>query len=276
MRFSKLVLITLVFHILSPYARAQNAQEKAAADRLTQTEERLRQAEQRVLAAEEKLRKESGQDDWETKIFPIRYVDPNELTRVLSMFRSNVSYSGGALRILSVRAPKEIMPAIEDTIKKLDVPMPRKDAELMIYVLMASDQANTAPLPSALQPVVNQLRNVLSYKGYQLVDTLIARGREGTGTNLGGILPVELGNFPGNITYNFRAGFRVVNPDGKDSLLRLEGMRFVLTVPINVQGQTMNLDINTDVDIPRGQQVVVGKASYKDRAFILVMNARFD
>ena len=75
---------------------------------------------------------------------------------------------------------------------------------------------------------------------------------------------------------SFRASFRIVNPDGKDSLLRLEGMRFVLTVPVNVQGNTMNLDINTDVDIPRGQQVVVGKASYKDRAFILVMNARFD
>ena len=252
-RFLTVVLLGLIVIVWSPDVHGQNTQQSAAA------EERARE-----------------QKDWETKVFPIKYVDPTELTRVLSMFTNSVSYSGGALRVLSVRAPKEIMPAIEDTIKRLDVPMARKDAELTIFVLMASDQANTAPLPATLQPVVNQLRNVLSYKGYQLVDTLISRGRDTSGTNSQGILPVEVGPYPGNVTYSFRAGFRVVNPDGKDSLLRLEGMRFVLTVPVNVQGQTMNLDINTDVDIPRGQQVVVGKASYKDRAFILVMNARFD
>src|SRR5436853_499746 len=95
--------------------------------------------------------------DWETKIFPIKYVDPSELQTALSLFRSDIKYSGGQLRVLSVRAPKEIMPAIEDAIKRLDVPMPRHDAELTIYVLVASDQLDSsAAIPSALNPVVNQ------------------------------------------------------------------------------------------------------------------------
>src|SRR5688572_16016036 len=105
MRFSKIVLITLAFYMLSPQVSAQTAQTKAETNK-------------------------DPQENLETKVFPIKYVDPTELTRVLSMFTNSVSYSGGALRVLSVRAPKEIMPAIEDTIKRLDVPMARKDAEL--------------------------------------------------------------------------------------------------------------------------------------------------
>jgi hypothetical protein len=132
-------------------------------------------------------------------------------------------------------------------------------------------------LPATLQPVVNQLKNVLSYKGYQLVDTLIARGRE-TNTNVAlvGALPIEHAPFPGNVTYRFGARFRVLNPDGKDAVLRLENMQFLLNVPVDTAGHTTDLQIITDVEIPRGQQVVVGKATYNDRAFILVMNAKFD
>jgi hypothetical protein len=223
--------------------------------------------------------REVEQRDWETKLFQIKYVDPGELQRALSMFRSNINYSGGSLRVLAVRAPKEIMPAIDDAIKRLDVPTSRKDAELTIFVLLASDQQGAAALPAPLQPVVNQLKNVLSYKGYQLVDTLIARGRDtntSTATSLEGTLPVDHAPFPGNVTYQFRAIFKTVNPDGKETVLRLDQMRFQLNVPVNAQGNTSNLQISTDVEIPRGQQVVVGKATYNDRAFILVMTAKFD
>ena len=265
-RLSQVIVVALSIYSLSPQLLAQNSQQRNDAVEV----ERLR------IQAEERARQEVEQRDWETKLFQIKYVDPGELRAALSMFRSSISYSGGGLRVLSVRAPKEIMPAIEDAIKRLDVPMPRKDAELTIYVLLASDQPSAAPLPASLQPVVNQLKNVLSYKGYQLVDTLIARGRETNMTYLAGTLPIEHASFPGNATYQFRGTFRILNPDGKDTVLRLEKMGFQLDVPIDPQGHTTNLRIDTDVEIPRGQQIVVGKATYNERAFILVMNAKFD
>src|SRR5262245_3277057 len=265
MRLSRVVLIAFSISGLVPQLLAQNPQQRNDAVEV----ERLR------IQAEERARQEVEQRDWETKLFQIKYVDPNELRAALSMFRSSISYSGGGLRVLSVRAPKEIMPAIEDAIKRLDVPMPRKDAELTIYVLVASDQVSTDPMLPPLQHVVNQLKNVFSYKGYQLVDTLVARGRDTTNpisTNLAGILPIEHAPTPGNVTYSFRGAFRILNPDGKDTVLRLDNMEFQLIVP----GSNSPLLIKTDVEIPRGQQVVVGKATYNDRAFILVMNAKFD
>src|SRR5689334_8695894 len=128
----------------------------------------------------EKLRiqaqKEIDEKDWDAKIFELKYANASVLQNALGIF--NVEVKSPGARLLAVRAPKQIMPAIEDVIKRFDVaPSGFKDAELTIYVLLADDQAGAArPLPAALQPVVTQLRNVLTYKGYQLVDTLIARG----------------------------------------------------------------------------------------------------
>src|SRR5262245_17382642 len=69
----------------------------------------------------ERAREEEEQRDWETRIFQIKYVDPGDLRGALTMFRSNITYSN-PLRVVSVKAPKDIMPAIEDAIKRLDVP----------------------------------------------------------------------------------------------------------------------------------------------------------
>jgi hypothetical protein len=232
-------------------------------------------AERLRVELAERARQEEEQKSWETKIFQIKYVDPNELWQALKMFRGNMTVSGGGLRVLSVRAPKEIMPAIEDAIKRLDVPTPRREAELTAYVLMASDQpqADTGTIPATLQPVVTELKKVLAYKGFQLVDTLIARGGEGREINLQGALPSIIGASSERTSYSL-IGRLTVQTDGKGSVLRISGMRFNLNSASGFPGQG-GVTIATDVEVPQGQQVVVGKATFVDRAFILVMTAKF-
>jgi hypothetical protein len=223
------------------------------------------------IQAEERQREEEEQRSWETRIFSVRYVDMGPLTNALSMFRAKMQASS-ELHVLSVRAPKEIMPAIEEAIKRLDVPQSRKEAELMIYVVIASDQPDPASaIPSNLNTVINQLRGVLSYKGYRLLDTLITRSNNTSNmvnpTTLSGSIALSETVRP---TYNFRSGFQIDNPDGKAPVLRLNGMQFTLG------GQGVNAGISGTVDIPQGQQVVVGKATLADKALILVMSAKFD
>jgi hypothetical protein len=222
------------------------------------------------IQADERARQEGDQRDWETKIFPVRNVDANQLGNALSLFRASVQ-PNQALRVVSIRAPKEIMPAIEDAIKRLDVPSPRLEAELTIYVVMSSDASGTGtPIPPALTPVFNQLKGVLSYPGYRLVDTLITRGsaRSSQYTTLSGTLMVSDSIRP---LYNFQAMFQVEDSDGKTPVLRLNQMKFNLNVPGGLSG-----GLSGDVEIPKGQQVVVGKTTMGDRALILVMSARFD
>ena len=233
-------------------------------------------AERLRIELAERARQETEQRDWETKIFPIKYVDPNELRVVLSMFRANIGNSGGSLRVLSVRAPKEIMPAIEDAIKRLDVPSLIKSAELTVYVLMASDRpdaATSSNIPTTLQPVVNQLKSVLSYKGFQLLDTLFARASDQRNVNLTGFLAIAGSTSPTN--YELKGQFRIDDRNEKAPILQIRNMQFLLRAPVDSQNY-QSLTINTDVDIPRGQQVVVGKTTFGDKAFILVMTAKFD
>jgi len=216
------------------------------------------------------------EQDWETKIFDVKYADLNALTGVLMMFRARISASP-ALRVLSVRAPKEIMPAIEDAIKRFDVPTPaKKSIELTIYVLSATDQQDTAPLPPPLQPVVTQLKNVFSYAGYKLLDTLIIRGADSEQTSTRGILPAF--TVATALTfYSFRGTFHVRSSDQNEPILRLDQMNFAVQVPVmtaGIQFQYTDVAIATDVEIPRGQQVVIGKATVRENALILVMSAK--
>jgi hypothetical protein len=222
-------------------------------------------AEKFKLELQERARKDVEQKDWETKIFPIKYVEPGELQTALSLFRSEIKYSGGSLRVLSVRAPKEIMPAIEDAIKRLDVPAPRNDAELVIYVLVASDQVDSSStIPPALNSVVNQLKGVLSYKGYRLVDTLMTRATSSfSPASLDGSLPISDTLKP---NYHFASYFQFANLDSKTPVLKLSRMSFQMGGVAGISG---------DVEVPQGQQVVVGKATMGERALILVMTSKF-
>ena len=253
-RFKAGLAIALLLVGIATSGLAQNPQQSNDAERL------------RVELAE-RARQEAEQRDWETRIFTIRYVDPAELRVVLSLFRGNFNFSGGSLRVLSVRAPKEIMPAIEDAIKRLDVPAPRRDAELTIFVLVASDQMDPGTIvPATLQPVINQLKGVLTYKSYQLIDTLIARSSDSRATvTLNGTVMIGAQM----ASYGFNGIFRMESADAKGPILRLAQMNFRL----QPSGQN-EVRISADVDVPQGQQVVVGKASMGERALILVMTSK--
>jgi hypothetical protein len=256
-RFLSLALLGSLFPLSSVAAQGQRQTSDPEVERLR-------------IQAEERQREEEEQRSWETRIFPVKYVDLFQLTQALSMFRAKMQ-SSPDLHVLSVRAPKEIMPAIEDAIKRLDVPQPRRAAELTIYVIIATDQPDpSAPgLPANLSPVLTQLKGVLSYKGYRLVDTLIMRS-----TNSGGPRAALSGQLMMSETlkpnYDFSAGFQIENPDGKNPVLRLSNMNF------NLAGAGLRAAVAANVEIPQGQQVIVGKATLADKALILVMSAKFD
>jgi hypothetical protein len=173
--------------------------------------------------------------------------------------------------MISVRAPQANMAAIGDAIKRLDVPqVGPKSAELTIYVLVGSDQDETLrPFPASLKPVVDQLKGVLSYKQFYLLDTLMATSVDNHHIQMNGdvrgLSPAGApGQPPRDTVYSFRADLRFGNTDQATALVRLSNLSF----------QIGSVWMNTDVDIPQGKQVVVGRATSGDRAFILVVSAK--
>ena len=115
------------------------------------------------------------------KVFIINHVGVNDLVRVLSVFPAELSgMERDNRRVLSVSAAPAVVAAIEETIKRLDVPPPPiKSVEITAYVLECATSGGPGTLPQELQGVLVQLKKTFSYSGCALARTLFTRGSDG-------------------------------------------------------------------------------------------------
>ncbi len=218
------------------------------------------------------------------RLFILKYADPNQLTNLLQVFGANVRQNT-EMHALAIEASPEAMTAIEDAIKKLDVPsaLP-KNIEMTIFLLVATD-STTPPgsaIPKDLDSVATQLKNTFPFKSYGLLDVLTFRTRTGQSvstTSSGGSFPI--GSRQVSVTSSVRIASISVESDG--STVRIDKMNDNLRVPVSTgsggltdtQFNYQDLGIQTDLDIKEGQKVVVGRLGIgHDQALFLVMMAK--
>src|SRR5580704_11366027 len=78
------------------------------------------------------------------KLFILKYADPEQLMGLIRVFDASAQPSKD-MHALAVTASPEAMAAIEDAIKRLDVPAPPvKNVELRVDLLVATEGANPA------------------------------------------------------------------------------------------------------------------------------------
>src|SRR5262249_42314739 len=148
-----------------------------------------------------------------------------------------------------------------------------KSIEITAHLLVASPQAESDTIPAVLKPVIDQLRAVMAYKSYRVLDTVLASGKEGDQIHQDGVLPKLNDADPNLPTFAFAVIPRITG-EGADQSVHLENLGLNLTVAIAGSGGPRTLNIGTAVDVKKGQQVVVGKATVQDRAVILVLSAK--
>jgi len=140
----------------------------------------------------------------------------------------------------------------------------------MINVLVASDQDEALkPISAAVKPVVDQLKGIFTYKQFYLLDTWLSTTIDGRDITLrGSVRGLEPPNngTPRDTPYNFNANLNIGMEAAMPSV-RLSRLNFYLTLGNGIS-------ITTDVDVPQGKQVVVGRATAGDRAYILVVSAK--
>jgi hypothetical protein len=230
-------------------------------------------------------------DDSVVKIFELKHVEPNGLKSILSVFPAqiNSAYSGRGY-VLSVKASKPVMDAVEEMIKRFDVPPPpppptpeKKNAELAIYVVVPTDAPiNNNAMPAALKPVLDQINTLFNYKGFHLLDTLLVRSpvsRPGEGSSQASASGTLALPSPAVSTYTFNANFLLRTTEGAQPYLFLDDMSFLVKVPRVPAPSTpemfYSVGITSDVEIKTGQHVVVGKTQAGGTSLILIMSARF-
>lgn len=213
----------------------------------------------------------SPAESYTEKLFVVKYADVYALRNLFKNFGAQVN-ADPTMRVLAVSGRRETVAAIEDAIKRLDVPSAEKNIELTGYVLLASAQASSQPEPPELGAVIRQMHSLFPYKSYRLLDVISLRTRDGGDAAVNGQLaPLPAGPADFRPSYSFNIGRAVVSATDAVRLVRLSGLRLSVVV-----GPGRSNTISTDIDLREGQKVVVGKASVNgaEEALVLVLSAK--
>lgn len=220
------------------------------------------------------------------KVFEVKHRDPRALLNAIVHLGSGFKGTGMSFsdefKTITVRDFPQNIVSIEEALKRLDAPEPsRPDIELKMHVLIAAGEEGPASqFPAELNDVVKQLQATLSYKSYHLLSSIIQRVRDGaedvrgSGTAQATNLVINPGKLlgPVNATYNYEIRGVSASPGaGPASALQLR--RFIFN--LNTGGVLGEANLKTDLGVRDGEKVVVGTASLKDKALILVLSARF-
>lgn len=220
---------------------------------------------------------------YRSRVFEIRHRDPESLLQVLGPLRSGTLVStisaSRDFRTISVRDYPENIATIEDALRRLDVPeTERSDIELHIHVLFASNtEGATNDAPAELRDVIRQLQSTLNYRSYYLATSFIQRTREGASVDGSGSLDtsrlVGAGIASPNATVAYNYDIRSVSlvpsiTQSQPPTVQLGRFNF------NAIGNIGSARIQTSTGVRDGERVVIGTASLRDKALILVLTAR--
>ena len=216
------------------------------------------------------------------KIIELKHTDVGTIRELLTVFGVQIRAGAAGSRVLAVSGNKESVAALEEAVKRLDVPQPaKKNIELTVYMILADGEAG-GKVPADLEGVVKQLRALFQYSSYQLMESFQLRTREDQWSELSGFAPPPIQSPLSSVKaiYQFKVRPSVL-PGDKTNTIRLDGLRFGLKMPAPAgsgnQWQYIDTGINTEADVREGQKVVIGKASAssdKPSAVVLVVSAR--
>jgi hypothetical protein len=213
-----------------------------------------------------------------TRFYDLKHASARSVERVLAMFSGGTNSDESANRVMWT-GPKELAPAIDDAVKRLDVPPPvAPSLELTFHILAASSSRQyERPLPPDLEGVAKQVKSVFSVSSVTLLETAMLRTSVGQrGRVQGKIKPWS----PGvqEAEYNITFGRVEISEDAKGKSVRVPELEFEMPI---VGGEGANkgvakVKLETSIDAREGQKAVVGKASVDrtDETILLVVTAR--
>jgi hypothetical protein len=181
------------------------------------------------------------------KVFTLKHVRVDDMARVLSVFPAEISgMERGNMHVLSVSAAPAVVAAIEETIKRLDVPLPAvRSVDLTAYVLECSPPGDGGTVQADLQDVVAQLKRTFNYSGCVVGRTLFTRASDGS--------RLQMDSREGSAGMYSLSAMLQVDSTEPTVVIRLRQLYF------NNSGPTQGGRLNGDIDIRDGQKVVLGR-----------------
>ena len=224
------------------------------------------------------------------KVFEIKHREPFGLLHAVSSLGSG--FKGAQMRhsdefkTITVRDFPENIAAIEEAIKRLDVPQPpRPGLEFRIQVLIASNTTvQGEDYTSDLNDVVKQLQSTLKYKNYSLMITSTHRTKEGGQVMNNGVAESKLFNVSvpsGNqIFYEYNMSqMSLDSSTSAGTTVQIGNFNFGLRIPLMIGAanspiQYQNVGFRSPVSLREGEKVVVGTTTMGDKGLIVVLTAK--
>lgn len=216
---------------------------------------------------------------FKSTVFNVKYREASSLAQVLrnlgSGFKGATIQSNSEFKTITVRDFPENLATMEEAIKRLDTPAtPRPNIELHMHVLIASNTGGgTADIPAELKDVLAQLRGTLTYKNYELASSVVQRLTQTERVLQGyGTAEIPSGNAAAPITampyeYYVNNVSLVQNATGAPSIQISD---FAFTSNIDNRDRAK---IQTALNLRDGEKVVVGTATLRSRALVIVLTA---
>lgn len=206
-----------------------------------------------------------------TVLVELRYADAEDLRPILSVLPLTVVVKP-ELNVVMLRGAPDVVDTAKKVIEALDAaPSPEPSIELRGYIVAVSKEStDRTGITGDLAGVVEQLEEIFDYRGFEVLDTVYLRIRQGSGGAVRGRLEA-----PGNSIYtlSFDRGWipgfdRAREDEGQPHTLRFDG----LTLRPAPEAAPA---LATDVEIREGQTAVIGKARLEAGGdLILVIEAR--
>jgi type II secretory pathway component GspD/PulD (secretin) len=210
-----------------------------------------------------------AQDVLVSRLFKLEHEAPEAMVKALRHLGSGVKEARldaqEGLNVVTVRDRAANVAAIEQAIRRLDVPRP--DIVFQMRLLIASPEG-VSDVHQDMQSVVRQLEQSLRFRAYHQVAALSQRVRSGTRLESQGNIQLAppVARTAARASYELELRPVVTGTKKGARSVQLRTLRFELD-----SKELGDADIRTDVVVPEGEIVVVGTAALGERALVLVV-----
>jgi hypothetical protein len=220
-----------------------------------------------------KLLKPLQPDDWATKEFQLKYIDPDEIRDIFSD-RSFVMEADSDLKVLTAHGSPAFLKEVEDAVKRFDVPPPAAaNFQITVYLLTVAAEAPTGvALPKELTQIGKDLA-AAGAQGLRLADSQTMRVREGQPGEAAALLSAPSSSKLSRVKIQSAS----LLPGAKTPTISLNGLSVWLDI-LPVAPETARpspgaaADVAVDIDVDQDKAVLVSKAGV-DKPVVVVVRA---
>jgi len=216
---------------------------------------------------------------FKSRIFEVKYRDPNSLLNAVyqlgSGFKGSAMSANTEFRTITVRDFPENIATVEEALKRLDVPGAlRPNIELNMHVLIASNEGTPVrEVPADLKDVLTQLRGTLNYRNYELATSIIQRLTE-TPQRVQGSGVAELpGNNAGTLASSMQYEYYLTNVSLLQNATGAASVQ-IADFYFSTVEKEQRARVQTALNLRDGEKVVVGTATLRNRALVIVLTAK--